>query len=220
MPQPIPTANGARSYRGLILDFAGVLTVGVHQAHEAWCGSQGLARDAWRSTLNTHPEARSHYRALEVGQMSQAEFNLRTAQLLGVPDADDLMGRVWAAVQPAHTMLSLARAARAAGYTVAMLSNSFGLAPYDPYDHIGVRGLFDVTVISEHEGVAKPDPVIYQRTLDRMGLAGAECVFVDDHPANLPPAQALGIRTVLATSESDTVNQLETLLGVRASCAA
>jgi putative hydrolase of the HAD superfamily len=221
MPETVTAANGTpHPFRGLILDFAGVLTEGVHQAHETWCAAHGLAPDAWRTTLNTHPDARSYYQALEVGRMSQAEFNRRTAVLLGLDDGEDLMGRVWSGVRPAAGMIALARAARAAGYTVAMLSNSFGRAPYDPYHHIGVLDLFDVTVISEHEGIAKPDPVIYQLTLDRMGLTGADCVFVDDHLANLPPAQSLGIHTVHATSEERTVTTLETLLGVRAACAA
>ncbi|MFE7317833.1 HAD family hydrolase [Streptomyces sp. NPDC057555] len=204
-------------YKGLILDFAGVLTEGVHQAHEAWCAATGLAPHAWRATLGTHPEARAHYRALEVGEMSQSEFNRRTAVLLGLDDDENLMGRVWAGVRPAAGMIALAKAARSAGYVVAMLSNSFGLDPYDPYAHIGVRDLFDVTVISELEGIAKPDPAIYQCTLDRMGLAGAECVFADDHLANLPPAESLGIHTVHVTNPDSAAATLAALLGVRPS---
>ncbi|MFD5733871.1 HAD family hydrolase [Streptomyces sioyaensis] len=221
MPETVPVASGThRPFRGLILDFAGVLTEVVYPAHERWCASQGLAADAWRTTLNTHPEARRHYQALEVGKMTQADFNARTAVLLGLDDGENLMGRVWSGVRPAAGMIALAKAARSAGYTVAMLSNSFGLDPYDPYDHIGVRDLFDVTVISEVEGVAKPDPVIYQLTLDRMGLSGSECVFVDDHLGNLPPAEALGIHPLHATCEDSTVTSLESLLGVRSACPA
>ncbi|MBT1187934.1 HAD-IA family hydrolase [Streptomyces sp. CJ_13] len=57
------------------------------------------------------------------------------------------------------------------------------------------------------------NPEIYQLALDRMGLAGEECVFVDDHPVNLPPAAALGITTVLARDEDAAVAALESLLG-------
>lgn len=214
MTQPT-SAHGAHGpFRGLILDFAGVLTEGVRQAQHAWCVANGLAPDAWRTTLEDHPEGRAHYQALEVGRMSQAEFNTRTAVLLGLDDGENLMGRVWSAVRPAPAMIGLAETARARGLVVAMLSNSFGLHPYDPYNHIGVRALFDVTVISEHEGIAKPDPVIYQRTLDRMGLAASECVFVDDNAGNLPPAEAMGITTVHADGHADTVARLVQLLGL------
>lgn len=113
-------------------------------------------------------------------------------------------------------MAALARAAKEAGYRLALLSNSFGLDPFNPYEHVGIWDLFDVHVISEAVGLAKPDPAIYQLTLDRLDLPGEACVFVDDHPVNLPPAEAFGIATVLAMDEDDTVAELECLLGVTA----
>ncbi|WP_043464074.1 HAD-IA family hydrolase [Kitasatospora sp. MBT66] len=202
-------------YRGLILDFAGVLTVGVLETHRIWCREQGLDPEAWRSTLNDNPEGRALYAALEIGQISQAEWNMRTAPLLGVSDGENLMGRAWAGVQPAADMIELARAARSAGLTVALLSNSFGLQPYDPYATLGVWDLVDVALVSEREQVAKPDPEIYRRCLERIGLPGEACVFVDDHPANLPPAEALGITTVHADGQGDTVARVAALLGLR-----
>ncbi|MFE4645551.1 HAD family hydrolase, partial [Streptomyces sp. NPDC056730] len=92
----------------------------------------------------------------------------------------------------------------------------FGLEPFNPYAHAGIWDLFDVHVVSEVVGLAKPDPAIYQLTLDRLGLPGPTCYFVDDHPVNLPPAESLGITTVLATTENETVDELERLLGVNA----
>ncbi|MFF0250855.1 HAD-IA family hydrolase [Streptosporangium sandarakinum] len=73
--------------------------------------------------------------------------------------------------------------------------------------------LFDHHVISEAEGVAKPDPRIYRLTLERMNLAADECVFVDDNPANLLPARALGIETVLADGPG-TAHRAATLPGL------
>ncbi|MFI6893684.1 MULTISPECIES: HAD-IA family hydrolase [Streptomyces] len=216
MPQPKDTAHH-EAPRGLILDFAGVLTGDPRPVHRAWCESEGLLAEAWRATLNDHPEGRRLYTALEIGQIGQAEWNEGTATLLGahVPP-ENLMGRAWANVPPARRMAALARAAKDAGYRLALLSNSFGLEPFNPYAHAGVWDLFDVHVVSEVVGLAKPDPAIYQLTLDRLGLPGPACVFVDDHPVNLPPAEALGITSVLATTENETVDELEDLLGVNA----
>ncbi|WP_406197020.1 HAD-IA family hydrolase [Kitasatospora sp. NBC_01560] len=216
MYQPADTGTPPSTYRGLILDFAGVLTVDALAVHREWCVNQGLDPEAWRRTLNTHPVVRKLYADLEAGRIGQAEWNEKTAPFLGVTDHVNLMGRAWAGVGPALDMVALARAARHAGYAVAMLSNSFGLDPYDPYAACGVWELFDVTVVSEREGIAKPDPAIYRMTLDRMGLPGEACVFVDDHPANLPPAEALGITTVLADGRPGTVARLESLLGLAA----
>jgi putative hydrolase of the HAD superfamily len=126
------------------------------------------------------------------------------------------MGRAWSGVPAARRMAALARAAKGAGYRLALLSNSFGMDPFNPYEHTAVWDLFDVHVISERVGIAKPDPAIYQMTLGRLGLPAQACAFVDDHPRNLPPAEALGITTVLATDEASTVAELEGLLGVSA----
>ena len=214
------TAQSHAQSRGLILDFVGVLTTGVQEAQDAWCLGEGLRPGAWRSALNDHPEGRRLYLALEAGEISQHQWNERMAPLFGLKDARNLMGRAWAAVRPAADMLELARAARAKGMVLGLLSNSFGTDPFDPYTHCGVWDLFDVHVISEREGVAKPDPAIYQRTLDRMQLPAEGCVFVDDSPVNLPPAEALGMTTVHATDQAETVRRLAAVIGVPATPAA
>lgn len=215
MPHSTETAAGPEHrIRGLILDFAGVLTADPRPMHQAWCLAEGLDAEAWRNTLNDHPEGRRLYTALEVGEIDQATWNEGTAALLGRHvDPVNLMGRAWSSVPVARRMVALARAARTAGLRLALLSNSFGLDPFDPYRHAGIWDLFDVHVVSEIVGLAKPNPAIYQLALERMGLAGEECVFVDDHPVNLPPAADLGITTVLARDEDAAVAALESLLG-------
>lgn len=210
-------ALGGHDQRGLILDFAGVLTASPVNVHRAWCVSEGLAPGAWRSTLNGHPEGRRLYTALEIGEIGQTEWNQGTAALLGEHmDPVNLMGRAWAKVPVARRMVALARAARAAGHRLALLSNSFGLDPFNPYEHVGIWDLFDVHVVSELVGLAKPDPAIYQLTLELIGVPAERCVFVDDHAINLPPAAELGITTVHATDEDTAVAELEALLGVTA----
>ncbi|WP_175411928.1 HAD-IA family hydrolase [Streptomyces sp. TRM64462] len=216
MSHSTASPNG-HEQRGLILDFAGVLTANPNAIHRAWCVSQGLEPGAWRSTLNDHPEGRRLYAALEIGEIGQAEWNEGTAVLLGEHvDPVNLMGRAWAEVPPARRMIALARAARAAGHRLALLSNSFGLDPFNPYEHVGIWGLFDVHVVSELEGLAKPDPAIYRLALERIGLLAERCVFVDDHEVNLLPAAELGIATVHMADEDMAVAKLEALLGVTA----
>ncbi|MFJ6770125.1 HAD-IA family hydrolase [Kitasatospora sp. NPDC091257] len=196
-------------YRGLILDFAGVMSTPISQSSRAWCAQEGLPADTWRSTLEDDPVGRALYVELELGRMSQEVWNRETAAILGVAP-DNLMGRVHSGVRAVPSMVDLVHAARRAGVVVAMLSNSYGLDPYNPYVVTGVWDLFDIQVISGEEGIAKPAPAIYQRTLDHMGLPGSSCVFVDDHHANLAPAESLGITTVHATGP-DTARRVAQL---------
>lgn len=208
------SAPASSPFRGLILDFVGVLTAEVGPSLRRWCVSQGLPAHAWSHILGRHPEGRRLYQELEAGRLAQAEWNRLTAPLLRVDDHDNLMGRAWAQVQPAAEMIELARAARRAGLRTALLSNSFGRDPYDPYQVLGVTGLCEVTVLSEVEGIAKPDPRIYQCTLDRLGLDSAECVFVDDTPDNLVSAQELGVTTVHADGSPGLAQRIQNMLGL------
>ncbi|MEU1564959.1 HAD-IA family hydrolase [Streptomyces mirabilis] len=153
------------------------------------------------------------YEALEVGQATQEDWNRVIGSLLGI-DPTDLMRRALADLRPEPQIVAAAQRARAAGIKVAMLSNSFGIEPYNPYEDKGMWGdFFDAVILSELEGVRKPSHLIYQRALDVLELTGPECVFVDDHLRNLPPAVALGIRTVHHTNDPvATATLLDSLL--------
>jgi 2-haloacid dehalogenase len=52
---------------------------------------------------------------------------------------------------------------------------------------------FDGIVVSGEELVAKPDPELFRRLLERYQVDAAETVFVDDSPANVEAARRLGM---------------------------
>ena len=55
-----------------------------------------------------------------------------------------------------------------------------------------VMALFDLVVESSVEGLRKPNPIIYETTCERLGVAPSACVFLDDLGVNLKPARAPG----------------------------
>jgi epoxide hydrolase-like predicted phosphatase len=75
--------------------------------------------------------------------------------------------------------------------------------------------LFDGVVISGEEGIRKPAVRMYELGAERAGVAAEECVFVDDLPFNLTPAEELGMATIHHTSAQTTIPELERLLGVQ-----
>jgi HAD superfamily hydrolase (TIGR01509 family) len=62
---------------------------------------------------------------------------------------------------------------------------------------IGLAGEVDVVVLSFEVGLMKPDPAILRLALERLGADPARAALVDDAPANLDAARALGMATVL-----------------------
>ena len=69
-------------------------------------------------------------------------------------------------------------------------------------------GWFDGTLVSGVEGVAKPDPAIFELLLDRFDLDPAETLFIDDSPVNVEAARSVGMRAI----EFDSPGQLRRAL--------
>ncbi len=96
-------------------------------------------------------------------------------------------------------------------YRLALLSNTH-LLDMDVWiaDTQGLKEIFDVVVSSAAVGLAKPEPAIYQLTLDRLGVAPGEALFIDDMPRNTAAAEALGIPSIVFESPVQLRRELET----------
>ncbi|MDT9701501.1 HAD-IA family hydrolase [Streptomyces sp. P17] len=110
-------------------------------------------------------------------------------------------------------MLALLGDLRAAGRSVALVSNSFGTGTYDGVDLATVA---DVVVISSEVGIRKPSRRIYEIACTRLGVAPEESVMIDDLQQNLDGAARIGIGGVLHTSAADTRRQLAERFGITA----
>jgi putative hydrolase of the HAD superfamily len=155
---------------------------------------------------------RSLFEQLELGEITQEEWNVGYAKLIGV-HPDDLMGRYMADAWPAYPVINAAKA-RAAGIKTAVLSNSIGRSPCDPYAAFNLYETFDAVVFSHEIGVRKPDPRIFSVTLDRLGLNAAECVFVDDTEENLEAAVALGFTPLFALDPVEAARRIRMVFGL------
>lgn len=196
---------------GLLVDYGGVLTSDVFATFRSFCALEGLDPDAIRQTIRADADSRQLLIDFETGRVASAEFERRFADMLGVPGAG-LLDRLFADWAPDAVMLAAVRAARAAGVRTGMISNSWGI---ERYDRVLLEELFDALVISGEVGLRKPAPEIYRLGAERIGLAPAACVFVDDLAHNLPPAAQLGMATVHHVRAEDTVAELERELGVK-----
>lgn len=101
-----------------------------------------------------------------------------------------------------------------AGYHVYYLSNFSRIAHQQCKDALDFLPYMDGGILSYQDQVIKPQPEIYELLIARYQLKPQECVFLDDTPANLPPAKTLGMETILVTDHSQAVAALEKL-GIR-----
>jgi 2-haloacid dehalogenase len=68
---------------------------------------------------------------------------------------------------------------------------------------------FDGTVVSSHEGIAKPDFEIFRRLLDRFELDPTTTLMIDDSTRNIAAARQVGLQTLHFTSPADVRTELE-----------
>lgn len=202
--------GGGERRTALLIDWGGVLTSNLFASFYAYCTQAEIDPQALGERFKADPEFRELLIALEKGELQESAFEQRFAALLEV-EPDGLIDGLFAGVAPDTAMLDAVRRAREAGVRTALVSNSWGTHRY-PQELFAE--LFDGVVISGQEGIRKPSRRMYELGAERAGVEAAACVYVDDLPFNLTPAQELGMATVHHTSAETTIPELERLLGI------
>ena len=203
LPSPHPLASPGRKIKGLTLDmgwtlaypnpslwetFADICTEMGHaigaEACEASVGELAIAAQrhavaklgGWRAFTDSDEEFKAGFRVMAHRVFSSA----------GIEDEDGSLFRRffhffndferWS-VYP--DVVPFLKHAREAGVRVALISNAgTGLS-----EHLRVLGLdrwLDHVTISAAEGIRKPDPRIYERTLEAIGVAPTDALHVGD----------------------------------------
>lgn len=92
--------------------------------------------------------------------------------------------------------------------TKAIFTNATAEHVQRVLDMLGVSRHFSTIIdIRATDFISKPDPLAYQRVLERLGAQAGECILVEDNPRNLLPARALGMKTILVDhAECDEVD--------------
>jgi putative hydrolase of the HAD superfamily len=80
---------------------------------------------------------------------------------------------------------------------------------------VPIADAFDVIVISAEAKLMKPDPRIYQLALERLGVAAAEAIFLDDFIENIHAANSLGLIGVHFQSSGQAQRDIRALLDGR-----
>jgi epoxide hydrolase-like predicted phosphatase len=197
-------------YRGLLVDYGGVLTTSLFDSFRSFCELEGLAPEEIGRRFREDRECRELLIGLETGTLAEDQFEPQFASRLGV-NGTDLIDRLFAGSAPDEPMVAAVRRARETGVRTGLVSNSWGTRRYD---RAQLAELFDGVVLSGEVGIRKPAPEIYELAARRIRVEPEACVFVDDLPFNLTPAADLGMATVHHLKAEETIPQLERLLGV------
>jgi putative hydrolase of the HAD superfamily len=203
-----PTASHAVP-KAVIFDFGKVLSALPDvDAHTALVATAGVSDEVFEEHYWAHRHeydagaltGHTYWERVAAG----AGFDLTAERLSAFHHHDSLM---WANLNA--PMLAWAAALQTAGIKTAILSNmgEVNLA-YMRENFDWLSGFTHLTWSCELR-TAKPDPAIYRHTLERLGVAPHEAIFIDDIPANIAAARALGIDGILFTGMAQLRRDLE-----------
>jgi 2-haloacid dehalogenase len=97
---------------------------------------------------------------------------------------------------PIEASVEILRALKAQGVPLYALTNMETWTYPGRRDRYPFLRWFDGTVVSGFEGVAKPDPRIFELLLDRFDLAAASTLFIDDSAKNVAAARDVGLQGI------------------------
>ncbi|HKC24917.1 MAG TPA: HAD-IA family hydrolase, partial [Thermoanaerobaculia bacterium] len=180
---------------GVLFDLYGtLLAIGRRSIHREVPRVLGAPREAWAEVVRN---------VLLVRPFPDADaFVHAVGEALGRPCADDAAARCAEAVAREvgsvtriPGVLPLLQFLRRRGLKTGVVSNL--VSPHvAPLETLGLAGLFDAHAFSCDEGIAKPEPEIYRRASERLGILPERLLFVGDSARNdVEAPAALGMRT-------------------------
>jgi putative hydrolase of the HAD superfamily len=210
--------------RAVISDFGGVLTTPLLASFMALqdkigidAGTLGRAMQRIAEKDGEHPLFE-----LERGRLAEADFLVALSREVAAevghePQLHRFSEIYFDALEVNEPMIAAMRDARGRGCRMALLTNN--IREWEPLWRamLPVDEIFDVVVDSAFVGMRKPEPEIYELTLERLGdgIAPSDCLFIDDVEVNVDTARQLGMRTVLFQSNDQAIPEIEAALNGR-----
>lgn len=203
----------------IISDFGGVLTSPLHHAFRGFetrsgvpLEQLGIALGAILQRDGVHPIFE-----LEVGRITEPEcMRLIAAQLteqLGRPiDMSDFSRELFEDLHPNEPMIEFMRALRDRGYKMAICTNN--VREWEPLwrPKLPVDEIFELVIDSAFVGVRKPEPRIYELTLERLGVSADQALLLDDLELNCTAARELGLKAVWFRAPEQAIADIEAAL--------
>ena len=204
--------------KAIISDFGGVLTTPLGNSFAAWSRESGVPLEDLGRAMASAAERHGEHPLfiLEKGEITQADFLQRLdAELPSGHSMDGMLDTYFGHLERNPEMIEYVRELRGRGLRTALLTNNVRewearWRPMLPE----IDEIFEVVVDSAFVGMRKPEPEIYQLTLERLGggIEAADCVFVDDIAINCEAARELGITAVVFETTEQAREEIEEIL--------
>jgi putative hydrolase of the HAD superfamily len=204
----------------VISDFGGVLTSPLLDSFAAFQDSSGISLEALGKAMGAiwQRNGANPLFELETGRMTESEFlgSLGAELTTQLGKRIELHGfgeQYFEHLHPNERLIDYMRELRERGYKLAICTNN--VREWEPLwrAKLPVDEIFHVVVDSGFVGARKPEPEIYELTLERLGVPASGAVIVDDIELNCDAARELGLSAVWFRSTEQAIEEIEAALG-------
>ena len=207
--------------KAVISDFGGVLTTPLLRSFSALQDEIGIEAGTLGRAMQRIAEREGEHPLFELerGRITEADFLATLSRELATdlghePELHRFSEIYFDALGVNEPMIGVMRTARSRGYRMALLTNN--VREWEPFWRamVPVDEIFEVIVDSAYVGMRKPEPEIYDLTVERLGdgVGPADCLFVDDVEVNIDAARALGMQAVHFQSNEQAIPEIEAAL--------
>jgi putative hydrolase of the HAD superfamily len=203
----------------VISDFGGVLTSPLLDSFTAFQEHSGVPLEQLGAAMLSLTERHriNPLFELETGVISEATFNTRLAdelsdQLGREVEMHSFADRFFEHLHPNEPMIGYMRELRERGYRLAICTNNVREWEARWRAMLPVEEIFDEVVDSAFVGSRKPEPRIFELTLERLGVSPEAAVLLDDVELNCTAARELGMKVVWFRETEQAIEELERLL--------
>lgn len=212
--------SARRPARAVVFDFGGVLITPITNQIRKVAAAAGTDEHVMHEVLlgprtsgGEHPWHRAERGEIPISDIQ--ELLEPWAARVDVRLNGDEIDRLLAAGEYSVVldMVVRVRSLRDAGYLTGLLTNTF--AEFRPTMERDVDlTAFDAVIESFAVGARKPEPAIYERTAQMLGVEHEEIIYLDDFDQNLAPARALGWSTIHVGDPDQALLELGQLVSV------
>jgi putative hydrolase of the HAD superfamily len=212
-------AGGAK-IEAVVCDFGGVLTTPLMGSFMALQDAHGVSMEDFGAAMRTAAEKEGGeipLFKLERGEITEPEFleALRDGlepRLGHRPELHRFRHVFFEALDPNEPMIDLMRECKRGGHRMAMLTNN--VQEWEPLwrTMLPVDEIFELVIDSGWVGYRKPEPPVYEITLERLGLPATACLFVDDMEVNCEAARELGFTAVHYREPDQAITEVRAAL--------
>jgi epoxide hydrolase-like predicted phosphatase len=203
----------------VVSDFGGVLTTPLVDSFVGVLDSSGVTFEELGQAMTALAERHGSNPLfeLETGRLTEPQFMGALADELSARrgsrvEMDGFGERYFRHLEPNVRMIEYMRGLRDRGYRLAICTNNVKEWEARWRAMLPVDEIFDVVVDSAFVGSRKPEPRIYEITLERLGIAPQATLFIDDVEINCQAARDLGMDAIHFRTTEQTIEAIETAL--------